>query len=665
MEKEKDEMTLNPQNKTEKEENTLSDVQSAAIADQKQGELEKYTEQSVAFASDKENLVEKRAEIEKTECAPCEENVSVKLEIHERKETEKQAENTSGNLDEKQSEQVENGEKQTEKQGEKTADSSKKLSGFFHKRSDEKESDVHIQKDLMAQKSMAKSIGMNTLSKLKESLFSVLPVAVIVLIFALTPITDFTTKEIVTFVVSAIMLVLGIALFNVGADLAMTPMGEQVGAGLTKSKKLPLLLGVGFAMGVLITVAEPDLSVLAEQVKAVMNSTVLVVTVGVGVGLFLVIAISKIVFRKDLSSLLLFFYMVLFALTAIMFEKGKGVFLPMAFDSGGVTTGPITVPFIMALGVGVALNSGGRNAKENSFGLIALCSIGPMLAVMALSLASKGDMSFTLPDYSIDANLGANFAPALGAVALEVLIALGLIVVFFAILQVTVLKLPKQKLLQIGIGILYTYVGLVVFLTSVKVGFMPIGFKLGAEIANFSKPLLIVFAFVIGFVVVLAEPAVHVLNKQVEQITNGAVSKRSMLVALSIGVGLSIGLSVIRIIYGFSLLYYLIPGYLISLGLSFFVPKIYTAIAFDSGGVASGPLTSSFILPFAVGACAVLCGEQEVLSLAFGIVAMVAMTPLITIQLLGFRAVASAKVKDKIVMRRILDADDEQIINFM
>lgn len=665
MEKEKNEMTLNPQNKTEKEENTLFDVQSTAIADEKQGELEKDTEQSVAFALDKENLVENRTEIEKTECAPCEENVSVKLEIDERKEAEKQAENTSENLGEKQGEQVENGEKQTEKQGEKTADASKKLSGFFHKRSDEKESDVHIQKDLMAQKSMAKSIGMNTLSKLKESLFSVLPVAVIVLIFALTPITDFTTKEIVTFVVSAIMLILGIALFNVGADIAMTPMGEQVGAGLTKSKKLPLLLGVGFAMGVLITVAEPDLSVLAEQVKAVMNSTVLVVTVGVGVGLFLVVAISKIVFRKDLSSLLLFFYMVLFALTAIMFEKGKGVFLPMAFDSGGVTTGPITVPFIMALGVGVALNSGGRNAKENSFGLIALCSIGPMLAVMALSLASKGDMSFTLPDYSIDANLGANFAPALGAVALEVLIALGLIVVFFAILQVTVLKLPKQKLLQIGIGILYTYVGLVVFLTSVKVGFMPIGFKLGAEIANFSKPLLIVFAFVIGFVVVLAEPAVHVLNKQVEQITNGAVSKRSMLVALSIGVGLSIGLSVIRIIYGFSLLYYLIPGYLISLGLSFFVPKIYTAIAFDSGGVASGPLTSSFILPFAVGACAVLCGEQEVLSLAFGIVAMVAMTPLITIQLLGFRAVASAKVKDKIVMRRILDADDEQIINFM
>ena len=528
------------------------------------------------------------------------------------------------------------------------------------------EARAHIAKDLIGQKSFAKNVGLNSLAKLKESLFSVLPVMVIVLIFALTPITDFSKKEIVTFVVSAIFLILGIALFNVGADMAMTPMGEYVGAGLTKSKKLPLLLGVGFIMGLLITVAEPDLSVLAEQVSAVMNNVVLIVTVGVGVGIFLVISIAKIVFRKDLSSLLLFFYMVLFALCAIMMENGKSIFVPLAFDSGGVTTGPITVPFIMALGVGVALNTGGRNAKENSFGLIALCSIGPMLAVMALSLASKGDLSYTLPDYSVDANLGANFGSALGGVALEVLIALGLIVVFFVILQCTILKLPKQKIIQIAIGIVFTYVGLVVFLTSVTVGFMPIGFKLGQEIASYSKPLLIVFAFVIGFVVVLAEPAVHVLNKQVEEITNGAVSKRSMLVALSIGVGLSIGLSVIRIIYGFSLLYYLIPGYLISLGLSFFVPKIYTAIAFDSGGVASGPLTSSFILPLAIGACSALWGDaSQVLNLAFGIVAMVAMTPLITIQLLGFRAITSAKVKEKIVMKRILDADDEQIIDFM
>ncbi len=512
----------------------------------------------------------------------------------------------------------------------------------------------------------AKVVGKSLLSKLKESVISVMPVAIIVLILCLTPVVDASASEIVTFLVSAIFLVLGIGLFNLGADLAMTPMGEHIGSGLTKSRNLPLLLLVSFVMGLLITVAEPDLSVLAGQVSAVMNRTVLIVVVGVGVGLFLLLAIIKVVFKKNLSTLLMFFYLVLFALCAIMIENGKGMFLPLAFDSGGVTTGPITVPFIMALGVGVASTVGGRKSQENSFGLIALCSIGPMIAVFILSLFMKGELTYKIPPYSIADDIGAQLASTLGSNAVDVIIALALIVAFFLILQFTVLKLPKRRILQIGIGIIYTFIGLLIFFTSVNMGFMPIGFKIGKALASFSKPLLVVFSFVMGFVVVLAEPAVHVLNNQVEQITDGAVKKRSMLLALSLGVGLSIGLSVIRIVFDFSLLYYLIPGYIISLGLSFFVPKIYTAIAFDSGGVASGPLTASFILPFAMGACSVFVGSgSEVLELAFGIVAMVAMTPLITIQILGFRAIATAKVKEKISMKRIVDADDEQIIEFM
>lgn len=512
----------------------------------------------------------------------------------------------------------------------------------------------------------AKVVGKSLLSKLKESVISVMPVAIIVLILCLTPVVDASAREIVTFLVSAIFLVLGIGLFNLGADLAMTPMGEHIGSGLTKSRNLPLLLLVSFVMGLLITVAEPDLSVLAGQVSAVMNRTVLIVVVGVGVGLFLLLAIIKVVFKKNLSTLLMFFYLVLFALCAIMIENGKGMFLPLAFDSGGVTTGPITVPFIMALGVGVASTVGGRKSQENSFGLIALCSIGPMIAVFILSLFMKGELTYQIPPYSIAEDIGAQLASTLGSNAVDVIIALALIVAFFLILQFTVLKLPKRRILQIGIGIVYTFIGLLIFFTSVNMGFMPIGFKIGQALASFSKPLLVVFSFVMGFVVVLAEPAVHVLNNQVEQITDGAVKKRSMLLALSLGVGLSIGLSVIRIVFDFSLLYYLIPGYIISLGLSLFVPKIYTAIAFDSGGVASGPLTASFILPFAMGACSVLVGSgSEVLELAFGIVAMVAMTPLITIQILGFRAIAAAKVKAKISMKRIVDADDEQIIEFM
>ncbi|MCI8435462.1 MAG: DUF1538 domain-containing protein [Clostridia bacterium] len=499
--------------------------------------------------------------------------------------------------------------------------------------------------------------------KLKESLLSVLPVAAIVLIISFTPIVSLTVTETVAFAVSSVFLVLGIGLFNLGADLAMTPMGEHVGSGLTKSKRVTVLLSVCFVMGVLITVAEPDLSVLAEQVKAVMNSTVLIATVGAGVGLFLVIAILKIIFRKNLSTLLMFFYMMLFALCAVLIESGKGGFLALAFDSGGVTTGPVTVPFIMALGVGIASTVGGRNANENSFGLIALCSIGPMLAVMVLALSSQGEIVYELADYSVESSLAA-FGHIVAEHAFDVVKALGLIVVFFAILQAAVLKLPKKKIIQIAIGIAYTFVGLVVFLVAVAVGFMPIGFKLGQQLAAYDQTLLIVFGFVIGLVVVLAEPAVHVLNKQVEEITGGGVKKIEMLVALSIAVGISICLSLVRMVFGFSLLYYLIPGYLISLGLSFFVPKIYTAIAFDSGGVASGPLTSSFILPLAIGACVALSGTQSILTDAFGVVAMVAMTPLITIQVLGFKAVTSAKVRAKITMRRILSADDEQIIYF-
>lgn len=512
-------------------------------------------------------------------------------------------------------------------------------------------------------------MGKALLHKLKESLISVLPVTAIVLIISFTPLADFSVKETVTFAISAVFLILGIGLFNLGADLAMTPMGGHVGTGLTKSKKVMVLISVCFVMGVLITVAEPDLSVLASQVSDVMNNMVLIVTVGVGVGLFLVLAVLKIVFHKSLSMLLMFFYMMLFAISALLIDSGKNNFLALSFDSGGVTTGPITVPFIMALGFGIATTVGGRNANENSFGLIALCSIGPIIAVMMLSMASNGSMSPESLEALATYETVEESLAAIGHAILEtiknVAIALGLIVVFFFVLQFTVLKLPRQKLAKIGIGIVYTFFGLVIFLVAVEVGFMPIGFKLGKEIAEFSEPLLAVFGFVLGLVVVLAEPAVHVLNKQVEEVTGGGVKKLEMMIALSLAVGISICLSIIRMMFHFSLLYYIIPGYLISLGLSFFVPKIYTAIAFDSGGVASGPLTSSFILPLVVGACVSISGGAEhILTHAFGVVAMVAMTPLITIQVLGFKAVTSSKVRQKIAMKRILSADDEQIIYF-
>ncbi len=503
------------------------------------------------------------------------------------------------------------------------------------------------------------------LNKLKEAMTSVLPVAAIVLLLYFTPYTSLTGKELAVFLIATAFLVLGIGLFNLGADLAMTPMGEHVGAGLTKTRNIGLLLSICFGMGVLITVAEPDLSVLASQVKDMIQPNFLIVTVGLGVGMFLLLAVLKILFSKNLSALLMYFYFLLFALTSLIIMDGKTNFLAVAFDSGGVTTGPITVPFIMALGVGIASTVGGRHAGENSFGLISLCSAGPILAVLTLGLLARGEMTYQIPDYSVQAHLGAAFWPSVLTIAEEVAAALGLIVVFFILLQIFILKLPKKKLYQIGIGILYTFVGLVIFLCAVNVGFMPIGYKLGTELAQNHPVLVVVFGFVLGLVVVMAEPAVHVLNRQVEDVTSGAVSRRSMMTALSIGVGISIALSLLRIICDFNILYYLIPGYFLSLGLSFFVPPIYTAIAFDSGGVASGPLTYSFILPFAVGVCAIIGGADKILSNAFGIVAMVAMTPLITIQLLGFRSVVKRQVQRSIAMRRMRDADDEQIIEFL
>ena len=501
--------------------------------------------------------------------------------------------------------------------------------------------------------------------KIVEALYSALPITAIVYVLALTPLVELTSAELVTFSVGAVMLIFGLGLFSLGADLAMTPMGTHVGAGLSRQKKLSLLLSVCFVLGMLITIAEPDLQVLANQVSAVMNGTLLIYTVGIGVGAFLVVAILKIVFQRSLSQILMLFYMLMFALALLLVVNGNSPLLPVAFDSGGVTTGPITVPFIMALGVGISNVLGDRRSKENSFGLVSLCSVGPILAVLVLGIFSDNDLTYAVPDYAVSTDIFGAFSHAIGHTCKEVAIALGMIVVFFLICQALFLKLSRRQLNRISIGVIFTYFGLVIFLTGVNVGFMPIGYKLGYELSRVNDTFLVVLGIFMGVLCVLAEPAIHVLNVQVEEVTGGLVKKSSMMIGLCVGVGAAIGLSMIRIVYDFSLVYYVIPGYFLSLALSLFVPPVYSAIAFDSGGVASGPMTSGFILPFAVGVCVSLQGSEAVLRDAFGVVALVAMAPLITIQLLGFRGIIAERRAEKRAMKRILDADDQQIINFM
>ena len=470
------------------------------------------------------------------------------------------------------------------------------------------------------------------LLKLKEALTSVLPISAIVLILHFT-IAPLSTGTMILFGFGIILLVLGMGLFTLGADLSMMAMGERIGAQLTKSRKLWLLILVALLMGVMITIAEPDLQVLAEQVPTVPNMT-LILAVAAGVGVFLVVALLRIVFQIRLSYLLLGLYVLVFVLAAFT----PADFLAVAFDSGGVTTGPITVPFILSLGIGVAAVRGGKSVHDDSFGLVALCSVGPILAVLILGMfydttpaaSTLGDTVEVLGITDALRLFGEEFPYYFK----EVGIALLPMIVFFIIFQITSLKLPKVQIIKISFGMLYTYIGLVLFLTGVNVGFMPAGQTLGAKLAELSYSwILIPISMVIGFFVVAAEPAVHVLNKQVEEITGGAISRRAMLGALSIGVAVSLGLAMVRVMTGISIWYFLLPGYAIALGLSFFVPKVFTAIAFDSGGVASGPMTATFLLPFAMGACATLGGDM--LRDAFGIVAMVAMTPLVTIQILG------------------------------
>ena len=501
--------------------------------------------------------------------------------------------------------------------------------------------------------------------KIRESLISALPVTVIVYLLSATPLLDVSIGELITFTIGAVLLVLGIGLFSMGADLAMTPMGAHVGAGLSRQRKLWLLCGICFLLGMLITIAEPDLQVLANQVRTVMNGTVLIACVGVGVGAFLILAILKIVFRMSLSHILMLFYMLLFGLALILVVNGNGALLPVAFDSGGVTTGPITVPFIMALGVGIANILGDRRSRENSFGLVSLCSVGPVLAVMVLGIFSRNELSYTVPDYSVSANIAGAFLNTAAHTCREVATALGLIVGMFLLCQMVFLKLSRRVMKKIAVGVGFTYVGLVIFLTGVNVGFMPIGYKIGCALGQGNPGMLVGFGLVIGILVVLAEPAIHVLNAQVEDVTGGLVNRRAMMVGLCIGVGTALALSMLRIVFDFSLIYYVVPGYFIALMLSLVVPPVYTAIAFDSGGVASGPMTSGFLLPLAIGACVTIHGPDAVLRDAFGVVALVAMAPLIAIQLLGFRGIVAEKLSERRAMRRILDADDQQIINFL
>ena len=470
------------------------------------------------------------------------------------------------------------------------------------------------------------------LDKFREALAAVLPIVLLVMVLSLS-VAPIPSGVMLSFLMGTVMLIFGMMFFSVGAEVAMQPMGELTGARVTKSRNLTMILTLGFVMGVLITVSEPDLQVLAGQVQAIPN-LVLILSVGLGVGAFLVLALVRILYRISLRILLFGFYALILLLTFLTPESFRSI----AFDSGGVTTGPMTVPFIMSFGLGICAIRSDANAAEDSFGLVALCSVGPILAVMVLGMIFRPDgasyTTMTLQNVQDSVELGRVFRNGLPEMLREMLMSILPITVFFFVFNFIMLKLNRETLSRIGLGILYTYIGLTVFMTGANYGFMPAGAYLGEMLGDLDyRWIIIPVGMLIGFLVVRAEPAVYVLMRQVEELTDGAITGRSLQMSMCFGVGVSVGLSMLRVMIGLNVLWIIVPGYILALGMSFLCPKLFTAIAFDSGGVASGPMTAAFLLPMTMGFCTALGGDlaQD----AFGVVALVAMTPLITIQGLG------------------------------
>lgn len=499
--------------------------------------------------------------------------------------------------------------------------------------------------------------------KVKESLSSVLPITLIVLVLSIT-LVPMEIGTLALFLTGAVLLIFGMGFFQLGAEMSMTPLGEGVGKTLAKREKVILVVLVSFALGTIITIAEPDLQVLANQVASIPNN-VLIWTVAVGVGVFLALAVLRILFRVSLAKCLLIAYALLFALT--LFSPKD--FLAVAFDAGGVTTGPITVPFIMALGVGVSALRAAQGHDDDSFGLVALCSAGPILMVLLLGIFyHPSDAIYSAVEIApvvTTRDVAQQFAIGLPDYAKEVLLSILPIVAVCVLFQLLTHHYRRRQLLRTGVGFLYTVIGLILFLTGVNIGFTPVGNLLGSGLADSTyRWVLIPIGALIGYYIVKAEPAVQVLNKQVEDVTGGTVSQSMMNTALSIGVACAVMLSMVRVLTGISIYWILVPGYALALILARYVPSVFVGIAFDSGGVASGPMTSTFLLPLAMGACTALGGN--VVTDAFGVVALVALAPPVAIQIMGVIYVHKAKAvaenkADLLPDDGVIDLEDEEI----
>ena len=432
-------------------------------------------------------------------------------------------------------------------------------------------------------------------------------------------------SELCRFLFSSVLVIIGLTLFLSGVDVGLLPIGNRIGSALTRTRSLAIMLSVAVVLGIIITIPEPDVQVLAEQVRRAnpaVDQTVLVWAIAIGVGIFLSVSLARTVLHWPMKIVLFISYAVIFSIAAF----NEDFFVSVAFDSGGATTGPLSVPFIMAVGMGVAALR--KHDAESEFGYVALSSIGPVCAVLILGLVFKGDAAAGTAG-------SAEAALTLGALMLtkfrEVGISLMPLIAVCVVMQIFVLKMPRTETIRMAFGIAYAYLGIVIFFTGVEYSFSDVASQLGSALSAISPMLLYAVGFLMGLAVVLAEPAVMVLTEQVEEVSSGRISKKAMLFTLALGVGCAVVLALIRTVHSLSIWTFLLPGYALIMLMMIKTPGLFSAIGFDSGGVATGPMSSTFLLPFAIGASS----SGASLSASFGMIAMIAMMPILLIEVLG------------------------------
>lgn len=475
-------------------------------------------------------------------------------------------------------------------------------------------------------------------TKFKEVISSVLPITIIVVVlnFTLTPLEPL---QLIWFIIGALLIALGLTIFLLGIDIAIIPIGNMLGKAIVKPNKLWFLALAGVVLGLFISIAEPDLHILAQQVDYVTGGMLarwdIVIVVSLGVGLFVAIGLVRTVFNFALYKLMIIIYLIIGAFAIFTTQE----FLAIAFDASGATTGALTVPFILALAVGVtAMRKDSRAAEVDSFGLVGIASAGAILAVLIMGIVTDpGEISGTLTNTATNyTSIWGPFIDLIPQTIIDSTLAILPIAIIFIIFQLFIFKLPLKNLRGIFFGFLFVLLGLALFLIGVNGGFLEIGRIIGYELASYENKLIVIIAaFAIGFVIIMAEPAVHVLTKQIEDVTSGYVKRKIVMAFLSIGVGFAVAFSAIRVLVPeLQLWHFLLPGYAIALIMTFFTPKLFVGIAFDSGGVASGPMTATFVLAFAQGTAAAT-ESANVLIDGFGVIAMVALLPLIALQILG------------------------------